>query len=88
MGNCVAIGHAAEVQEPVTHAPMLLLQREIERLLTLVPCSGDMSVERREFNRQSADDFTHAEIFNRALFETKHSSRVAVLAGGPRRAGA
>ena len=70
-GNCVAVGHAAEVQEPVTHAPILLLQRQIERLLTLVPCSRDMSVERREFNRQSADDYLHAEIFNRAFFETK-----------------
>ena len=57
----------------MTHAPMRLLQRQIERLLTLVPCSGDMSVERREFNRQGADDYTHAELFNRALFETKTS---------------
>jgi tryptophan 7-halogenase len=69
-GNCVAIGHAASILEPLTHAPMLLLQREIDRLLTLVPRSRDMSVERREFNRQSVDDYTHAEIFNRALFET------------------
>jgi tryptophan 7-halogenase len=70
VGNCVGLGHAAGILEPLTHAPMLLLQREIERLLTLVPCSGDMSVECREFNRQSAEDHTHAEIFNRALFET------------------
>lgn len=73
IGNCVAVGHAAEAHEPVTHAPMLLLQRQIERLLTLVPCTPDMSVERREFNRQSALDHTHAEIFNRALFATKPS---------------
>jgi tryptophan 7-halogenase len=69
MGNCVAIGHAASALEPLTHAPMLLLEREIERLLTLVPFSHDMSVERREYNRQSAEDYTHAHIFNRALFE-------------------
>ena len=68
-GNCVAIGHAAEILEPLTQAPMLMLQRGIERLLTLIPCSRDMSVERREFNRQSGEDYTHAEIFNRALFE-------------------
>lgn len=66
-GNCVALGHAAAVLEPVTHAPMLILQREIERLLSLIPVSHDMAVERREFNRQSEADFTHAEIFNRAL---------------------
>jgi tryptophan halogenase len=71
VGNCVAIGLAAGVVEPLTHAPMLLLQREIERLLTLVPFSRDMSVECREFNRQSVDDYSHAEIFNRALFETE-----------------
>lgn len=71
VGNCVAIGHAAGVVEPLSHAPMLLLQRDIERLVSLVPFSSDMSVECREFNRQSADDYTHAEIFNRALFETR-----------------
>ena len=71
VGNCVGIGHAAGVLEPVTHAPMLMLQREIDRLLTLVPCSRDTSVESREFNRQSVDDFIHAEIFNSALFETQ-----------------
>jgi len=71
VGNCVAIGHAAGVVEPLSQAPMLLLQRDIERLLSLLPFSSDMSVERREFNRQSADDYTHAEIFNRALFETQ-----------------
>jgi tryptophan halogenase len=70
-GNCVAIGHAAETLEPLTQAPMVLLQRGIERLLTLIPCSRDMSVECREFNRQSLEDYTHAEIFNRALFETQ-----------------
>jgi tryptophan halogenase len=70
-GNCVALGHAAGVLEPLTHAPMLLLQREIERLSTLVPVSRDMSVERREFNRQGAADHLQAENFHRALFETQ-----------------
>lgn len=70
VGNCVAIGHAASVLEPLTHAPMLLLEREIDRLLSLVPFSQDMSVERREYNRQGAEDYTHTQIFNRALYET------------------
>ena len=70
-GNCVALGHAAGVLEPLTHAPLLILQREIERLLTLIPVSPDMSVERREFNRQGAADHRHAENFHRALFETQ-----------------
>jgi tryptophan halogenase len=66
----VALGHAAGVIEPLTQAPMLLLQREIERLVTLVPVTRDMSVERREFNRQGAADHMLAGIFTRALFET------------------
>ena len=70
-GNCAAVGHAACLLEPLTQAPMLLLQRDIERLLTLIPLSTDMSVERREYNRQSDGDHLNAEIFNRALFETR-----------------
>jgi len=67
-GNCVAIGPTAGCIEPLTHAPMLLLQRDIERLASLVPCSDDMTMECREFNRQHADDYLHAELFHRALF--------------------
>lgn len=70
--NCVGLGQAAAVLEPLTPAPMLLLQRDIERLVALIPLSTDMAVERREFVRQQADDYAHAEIFNRALFETGH----------------
>ncbi|HTN41904.1 MAG TPA: tryptophan 7-halogenase [Asticcacaulis sp.] len=68
-GNCVAIGQAAGVLEPLTPAPMVLLQRDIERLLSLLPITREMSVERREFNRLYADDFDHADLFNRSLFE-------------------
>lgn len=67
-GNCVAIGQAACVAEPLTPAPMLLLQRDIERLLALLPVTPDLSVERREFNRQAAADYAHAGLFMRALF--------------------
>jgi tryptophan 7-halogenase len=77
IGNCVAIGHAASVLEPLTHAPMLLLEREIERLLTLVPFSQDMAVERREYNRQGAEDYIHAEIFNAALYQTAPKAQTA-----------
>jgi tryptophan halogenase len=69
-GNCVSVGQAAGVLEPLTHAPMLLLQRDIERLAALIPFSADMSMERGEYNRQSEDDYSHAELFHRALFET------------------
>jgi tryptophan halogenase len=69
-GNVVAVGQAAGVLEPLTHAPMLLLQRDIERLASLVPFSTDMSMERREYNRQCNEDYAHAALFHRALFET------------------
>jgi hypothetical protein len=69
-GNCVGIGHAARVVEPLTTAPLLLLERDIERLMSLIPFSREMSVERREFNRRFAEDHEHAELFTRALFET------------------
>lgn len=69
-GNCVAIGQAARVVEPLTPAPLMLLERDIERLLSLIPFSSEMSVEQREFNRRFADDHEHAELFTRALFET------------------
>lgn len=68
--NCVAIGHAAGVIEPLTPAPMMLLERDIDRLISLIPVSSEVSVERREFNRRSEEDFEHAELFTRALFET------------------
>jgi tryptophan halogenase len=77
VGNCVAIGHAAAVLEPLSHAPMLLLEREIDRLLTLVPFSQDMAMEGREFDRQGAEDYTHAEIFNAALYETPPKAQSA-----------
>lgn len=67
-GNCVGIGQAACVAEPLTPAPMILLQRDIERLLALLPVTADLSVERREFNRQAEADYAHAGLFMRALF--------------------
>jgi hypothetical protein len=70
LGNCVAIGQAARVVEPLTPAPLMLLERDIERLLSLIPFSTEMSVERREFNRRFAEDHEHAELFTRALFES------------------
>lgn len=72
VGNCVGIGHAACVVEPLTPAPLMLLERDIERLLTLIPFSIDMTVEQREFNRRFDEDHEHAELFTRALFETEN----------------
>lgn len=69
-GNCIAIGHAAHVVEPLTPAPMMLLENDIDRFLSLIPFSSEMAVERREYNRRFAEDHEHAALFTRALFET------------------
>lgn len=71
VGNCVALGHAASVLDPVTPAPMMLLQRDIERLLELVPIGPNQNAERREFNRRFADDVAHAGMFYGALYQTE-----------------
>ena len=68
-GNCVAIGQAAGVVEPLTPSPLILLQRDIQRLLVLLPVTRQMSVERQAFNRGYADDYRNANLFNRGLFE-------------------
>jgi tryptophan halogenase len=68
-GNCVTIGHGAALLEPLTPAPLMGLQRDIERLLELLPISPDMSVEQREYNRRFADDYDHAALFHRAFFD-------------------
>jgi tryptophan halogenase len=70
-GNCIAIGHAAAVFEPVTAAPLLTLQLDIERLLSLIPVSGDFSFECREYNRRFAEDALHIALFHQALFATE-----------------
>lgn len=68
VGNCVAIGQAAGVAEPLTPAPMLLLERDIDRLLALIPVAGGTAVEAAEYNRRFAEDYDHAALFQQALF--------------------
>lgn len=68
-GNCVGVGQAAGVVEPLTPAPMLLLERDIERLLALIPVTGGMAVEAAEYNRRFAEDYDHAALFQQAMFQ-------------------
>jgi tryptophan halogenase len=70
IGNCAAVGQAAATVEPLTPAPIMLLQADIERLISLIPLSGGMAVESREYNRQFIANYRHAEMFRRALFAT------------------
>jgi tryptophan halogenase len=67
-GNCVGIGHAAYVLEPITPAPYILLMKDIERLLELIPVSHEVHVERQEYNRRFLNDVIHAELFHHAAY--------------------
>jgi tryptophan halogenase len=67
VGNCVAIGHASFITEPLSPAPMMMLQADIERLLDLIPLGEDMSVERQEFNRRFLENVSHTQMFQGAI---------------------
>lgn len=68
IGNCLTFGHGAASLEPLTSAPMRLIERDIDRLIELIPVSKRMTVERREYNRRFNDDYSHADLFLRAFF--------------------
>ena len=76
-GNCLAIGHSAAVLEPLTPAPMMLLQRDLERLVELIPHTENMNVEAREYNRRFTEDYSHASIFQRGFFEDESPGKSA-----------
>lgn len=67
-GNCVGIGHAVYALEPITPAPYILVKKDIERLLELIPVSHDIQIERQEYNRLFQNDVAHAELFHSALY--------------------
>lgn len=67
-GNCVGIGQAAYALEPITPAPYILLKKDIERLLELIPVNDEIHLERQEYNRRFENDLSHAELFHRALY--------------------
>ena len=66
--NCVAIGHAAYVIEPLTPAPYMLLSKDLGRLLELIPIDKNMAMESKEYNRRYMNDLIHAELFHRAMY--------------------
>lgn len=74
ISNCVTIGHAAHICEPLTPAPMMLLQADLERLLELIPVNSDMTSERREYNRRFKADIVNAGLFQNALYRGAQST--------------
>jgi len=77
LGNCLTLGHGAAILEPLTPAPILLLQRDIDRLVELIPVTENMIVESIEYNRRFKSDYEHAELFNRAHYPIKASGKVS-----------
>ena len=71
VGNCVGLGHAACVIDPVSPAPMKLLSLDLSRLLELIPIDTNMQMERQEYNRRFTNDVTHANLFNKALYDCR-----------------
>ena len=67
-GNVVSIGAAASVLDPLTPGPMVMLQRDIERLLDLIPVARSFEMEQREFNRRFKDDVAHTNTFADAFY--------------------
>ena len=71
-GNCVAIGQAAAVTEPISPAPIMLLQMDIQRLLGLIPVAKDFSVETRIFNDAFQLDLENIRLFNSAFHQIEN----------------
>lgn len=76
-GNCIAIGQAGASFDPLTPAPMKALQRDIERVLSLIPVNTDMTIERKEYNRLAGNDYDHIALFTRAFFSGELADKVA-----------
>lgn len=76
-GNCLTLGHGAARIEPLTPAPMILLQRDIDRLAELLPVTEKMRVESREYNRRFNADYDHAELFQSAFYMSDISQETA-----------
>jgi len=68
VGNCLTLGHGAAIVEPLTPAPIMLLERDIERLAELLPQTTKMNIESREYNRRFQSDYEHAELFSKGFF--------------------
>ena len=73
-GNCLAFGQSAATLEPLTPAPIMLLQRDIVRLTELIPHTTNMTVEAQEYNRRFSEDYSHASLFQRGLFEKENQN--------------
>jgi tryptophan 7-halogenase len=69
-GNCVGIGAAAGLVEPVLGTPLLLAHNAAQRLLNLLPHAADHAVEAAEYNRLTAAEHARTRDGAVALWAT------------------
>jgi tryptophan 7-halogenase len=63
VGNCVAIGGAAAIIDPLASTQLHLVGRAIARLLKLFPHECSAPVEAAEYNRQTIEELENARDF-------------------------
>ena len=66
--NCVAIGSAAALIDPVAVSNLQLLRSGVDRLLALLPASADATAERAEYNRRFAAECDNARDYAAAHY--------------------
>lgn len=66
--NCIGVGEAACVFDPIHDVAIQALQLGIVHLLALFPVSGDFTAERREYNRIMRSRFERIRDFQCALY--------------------
>lgn len=68
VGNCIALGDAAAVIDPLGATRLHLLTAGIHRLINLLPGVGGAAVEAGEYNRQVTEDLDCARDFAAAHY--------------------
>lgn len=66
--NCIGVGEAACVFDPIHDVAIQALQLGIVHLLTLFPVTGEFTAERREYNRIMRSRFERIRDFQCALY--------------------
>lgn len=66
--NCIGVGEAAGVFDPIHDVGVHALQLGLVHLLTLFPVSNDFTAERREYNRIMRSRFERIRDFQCALY--------------------
>lgn len=63
LGNCLAIGGAAAMLEPLAATPLHLAASAVTRLLALFPAERNCRTEAKEYNRRACEELDNARDF-------------------------